>query len=72
MGTARFETTACFGRHRANAMIRCRSCRHMTRMAAADLLRLFPIAIRLADAKKRLKCSHCGAKDADLAPVPTS
>jgi DNA-directed RNA polymerase subunit RPC12/RpoP len=71
MGNARFETTACYARHGADAMIRCMECEHTTRASPTDLAIMFPIPARLSIAMKRLRCSHCGSKGSvKIAPVP--
>jgi hypothetical protein len=71
MANARFETTGCYGRHRADAMIRCTSCQHTTHATPADLALMFPIPTRLSEALKRLRCSQCGTKGSvKIAPVP--
>ena len=71
MANTRFETTACFGRHGADAMIRCVACQHTTRATSLDMMKMFPNPVRLSVATKRLRCSHCGAKGSvKIAPVP--
>ena len=71
MSNARFETTGCYGRHGADAMIRCTNCEHTTRASPADLATMFPVPARLSTAMKRLRCSHCGTKgNVKIAPVP--
>ena len=70
MGTARFDTTAAFSRYKADAVLRCRYCKREVPLTAAHMRQLFPMPVTLTEARKRLTCSHCGAREPKIAPVP--
>jgi hypothetical protein len=64
VANARFDTTTCYGRHGADAMIRCTACQHTTRASSSDLTIMFPIPAGLSSAIKRLRCAYYGLRAA--------
>ena len=59
----------CFRRLMAGARIRCLTCKHQVTLSPAMVSAMFPQAVPIDTGKRRLKCSLCGAKNADIEAV---
>jgi transcription elongation factor Elf1 len=64
-----FHFLADYDRYRCNVAIRCPKCGHTITVAIEKLHQSFG-PVRTKDAAKRLVCTECGTKGAELAPVP--
>jgi DNA-directed RNA polymerase subunit RPC12/RpoP len=70
MGSKHFRKAGDFIVFRADAAIRCRSCKHVRHMSGLEFAQLFPRNMMLVSAVKRLRCAECGHKGAEIAAVP--
>lgn len=71
-----YKAVRCLGdfvRYDADVMVRCRSCRRTRRFDALEFSGQFgPMgsSLLVSELRRRLKCSACGHRGADIAPVP--
>jgi DNA-directed RNA polymerase subunit RPC12/RpoP len=70
MGSKHIRKTGDFMLFRADAAIRCQSCKHVRRMSGLAFAQLFKRNMLLISAVKRLRCTECGHKGAEIAAVP--
>ena len=70
MGSKNFRKTGDFMLFRADAAIRCPSCKHVRRMRGLEFAQLFKRNLLLVSAVKRLRCAECGHKGAEITAVP--
>jgi DNA-directed RNA polymerase subunit RPC12/RpoP len=70
MGSKHFKKTGDFLLFRADAAIRCPTCRHVRHMSGFDFAALFSRNMLLVTAADRLRCAECGHRGAEIAAVP--
>ena len=70
MGSKHFKKTGDFILLKADAAIRCPSCKHVRHMSALAFAQMFPRNPPIASAARRLRCGECGYKGAGIAAVP--
>ena len=70
MGSKQFKKVGDFILFKADPMIRCPECRHVTRMDPVTFAGLFSWNMPIVAAMKRLRCARCGHKGGEVAAVP--
>jgi DNA-directed RNA polymerase subunit RPC12/RpoP len=70
MGNKSFRVVSDFMHHKVDPAIRCPNCKHMRRVTGLEFLRMFDHNWGIGDAAKMLRCSECGHKGAEIAPLP--
>jgi hypothetical protein len=71
MGNKSFRVVSDFMRHKCDPAIRCTACKHVRRVSGLEFLRMFNHDFALGDAARMLRCSECGDKGAEIAPLPS-
>jgi DNA-directed RNA polymerase subunit RPC12/RpoP len=70
MGNKSFRVVSDFMHHKVDPVIRCASCKHVRGVTGLEFLRMFRRDYDLGDAAKMMRCSECGHKGAEIAPIP--
>ena len=70
MGSKHFRTVYDIAKADADAVIRCLGCRRVSRIGAMALVNRMGAMVKIADAERRLRCTVCGHRGAQLGAIP--